>query len=188
MHAAADPRRRVLVIGGVHGNEPVTPPAVRGLLDAEIAGDVEVWLVPESNPDGSAAGIRCNANGVDLNRNFAWEWRAEDGGPAPMSEPETLTLARLVEGLRPDVVIWVHQPLGYVSAVGETTAALEEAWASASGLPVRADVSQHGGGESWSAFTVGVPAMLIEIDGWDATPDIVAAQVAGFEAMLTALG
>ena len=26
------PRRRVLVIGGLHGNEPVTPPAVRGLL------------------------------------------------------------------------------------------------------------------------------------------------------------
>ena len=28
------PRRRVVVIGGLHGNEPVTPPAVRGLLEA----------------------------------------------------------------------------------------------------------------------------------------------------------
>ena len=97
------------------------PPAVRGLLDAEIAPDVEVWLVPVANPDGSAAGMRCNANGVDLNRNFPWEWRLSDGGPAPLSEPETQALVALVEQLQPDIVIWVHQPLGYVSAVGATT-------------------------------------------------------------------
>ena len=114
------PRRRVVVIGGLHGNEPVTPPAVRGLLEAHIDADVEVWLVPVANPDGSAAGLRCNANSVDLNRNFAWEWRAEDGGPAPSSEPETQALTVLVEGLHPDVVVWVHQPLGYVSAIGAT--------------------------------------------------------------------
>ena len=85
MRPADAPRRRVLVIGGIHGNEPVTPPAVRGLLEAQIAPDVEVWLVPSANPDGSAAGMRCNANGVDLNRNFSWGWRRGDGGPAPLS-------------------------------------------------------------------------------------------------------
>ena len=102
------------MIGGLHGNEPVTPPAVRGLLQAAIAPDVEVWLVPVANPDGSAAGLRCNANGVDLNRNFPWDWRPSDGGPAPLSEPETQALVTLVEQQHPDVVIWVHQPLGYV--------------------------------------------------------------------------
>jgi murein peptide amidase A len=110
----------VLVIGGLHGNEPVTPPAVRGLLLAPIAPDVEVWLVPVANPDASAAGLRCNANGVDLNRNFPWDWRLSDGGPAPLSEPETQALVTLVEQQHPDVVIWVHQPLGYVSAIGPT--------------------------------------------------------------------
>ena len=181
-------RRRVLVIGGLHGNEPVTPPAVRGLLDADIPSDVEVWLVPVANPDGSAAGMRCNANGVDLNRNFSWGWSRGDGGPAPLSEPETQALVSLVEQLQPDVVVWVHQPLGYVSSIGHTSSALENAWAGASGLPVRPDVTQHGGGESWSALVAGVPAMLIEIDGWAAMPDTVAAQRAGFEAMLGALG
>ena len=63
----------VLVIDGVHGNEPIRPPAVRGLLDAGSGPIVEVWLVPVANPDGSVAGLRCNANGVDLNRNFDWE-------------------------------------------------------------------------------------------------------------------
>ena len=182
------PRRRVVVIGGLHGNEPVTPPAVRGLVEARIDADTEVWLVPVANPDGSAAGLRCNANRVDLNRNFPWEWRAEDGGPAPSSEPETQALSLLVEGLRPDVVVWVHQPLGYVSAIGATGSELELAWSAAAGMPVRPDVTQHGGGESWSALVAGVPSLLIEVDGWAATPEAVAAQRAGFEAMLAALG
>ena len=188
MRPADTPRRRVVVIGGVHGNEPASPPAVRGLLDADIAADIEVWLVPVANPDGSVAGLRCNANGVDLNRNFPWEWSADDGGSAPSSEPETQALSKLVAGLHPDVVVWVHQPLGYVSAIGATVDALELAWSAAAGLPVRPDVTQHGGGESWSAFVAGIPSLLIEIEGTDATPELVAAQVAGFEAMLAALG
>jgi murein peptide amidase A len=188
VRAVDAPRRRVLVIGGLHGNEPVTPPAVRGLLQAAIAPDIEVWLVPVANPDGSAAGLRCNANGVDLNRNFPWDWRPSDGGPAPLSEPETQALVTLVEQQHPDVVIWVHQPLGYVSAIGPTDSALEQAWADATGLPVRFDVTQHGGGESWSAFVAGVPSMLIEIDGWEATPEVVADTRAGVEAVLVALG
>ena len=181
-------RRRVVVIGGVHGNEPATAPAVRGLVDATVDPDVEVWLVPEGNPDGTAAGTRCNANGVDLNRNFAWEWSAADGGPSSASEPETQVLARLVQGLRPDAVVWLHQPLGYVSSIGDTDPALEQAWADASGNVVRPDVSQHGGGESWSALVAGVPTVLVEIAGWEATPETVVAQQAGFAAMLAALG
>ncbi len=187
MRPVDSPRRRVVVIGGLHGNEPVTPPAVRGLLEADIGADIEVWLVPVANPDGSAAGQRCNADAVDLNRNFPWEWRAEDGGPAPSSEPETQALSLLVSGLQPDVVVWVHQPLDYVSAIGATADELELAWSAAAGLPVRPDVTQHGGGESWSSFVAGVPSMLVEVDGWEATPELVAAQRAGFEAMLAAL-
>lgn len=185
---AESPRRKVLVIGGVHGNEPVTPPAVRAMVEATIDPAIEVWLLPTANPDGSAAGLRCNANGVDLNRNFAWEWRPEDGGPGPASEPETQTLTLLVERLQPDLVVWVHQPLGYVSAIGGTDPLLEQAWATAAGMAVRVGVTQHGGGESWSALVAGVPSMLIEIDGWESTPELVASQVAGFEAMLLALG
>ena len=182
------PRRRVVVIGGLHGNEPVSPPTVRGLVEAALLPDVELWLVAQGNPDGVAAGMRCNANGVDLNRNFEWGWRADDGGPAPLSEPETRSLADLVDRLRPDLVVWVHQPYGYVSSIGPTSSALEEAWADGAGIPVRPDVSQHGGGESWTAFTAGVASMLIEIDSWSATADTVAAHRAGFEAALRALG
>ena len=175
------------MIGGLHGNEPVTPPTVRGLVEVRHADDVEVWLVPEANPDGVAAGSRCNANGVDLNRNFPWGWRADDGGLSPLSEPEAQAAADLIGRLAPDLVVWVHQPYGYVSSIGPTDAALEEAWAGAAGVPVRPDVTQHGGGESWTAFVAGIPSMLIEIDSWSATPEVVAAHRTGYEAVLDAL-
>ena len=50
----ADARRRVIVIGAVHGNEPADPPIVRALVDVPLADDIEVWLVPEMNVDGVA--------------------------------------------------------------------------------------------------------------------------------------
>ncbi|MFK8022611.1 MAG: M14 family zinc carboxypeptidase [Ilumatobacter sp.] len=179
-----NPTRTVMVIGGIHGNEPASPPSVRAMVTASIPDDTEVWLLPLLNPDGSAAGTRCNANGVDLNRNFSWDWRPSTGGPAPFSEPEPRAARSLIERVEPDVVVWVHQPLGYVSSIGNTPDAYEQAWAASSGLPVRRDVTQHGGGESWTSFAAGLPSMLIEIDSWDARPDIVDAQVNGFDALL----
>lgn len=181
------PRRTVVVVGAVHGNEPVSPPVVRSLVEVAYPDDVEVWLVPELNPDGVAAGTRWNATGVDLNRNFPWGWRADDGGPGPLSEPEPRAIADLVGRLGPDLVVWVHQPLGYVAAIGATDPAFAAAWSAGSGLPVRPDVTQHGGGESWTAFEAATPSMLIEIDSWEATPEMVASQRAGFEALLAAL-
>lgn len=183
----AGAERRVVVVGGIHGNEPVSPPIVRALVEVAYPDDVAVWLVPELNPDGVAAGTRANATDVDLNRNFPWNWWPSDGGPGPLSEPETAAVAQLVQDLQPTVVVWVHQPLGYVSSIGTTPDVYEQAWSQASGVPVRPDVTQHGGGESWTNLLVGFPSMLIEVDGWDATPEIVAAHRAGFEALLAVL-
>lgn len=181
------PSRRVVVIGAVHGNEPVSPPTVRALVEVAYPDDMAVWLVPTLNPDGVAAGTRWNANGVDLNRNFPWGWRSDDGGPAALSEPEARAAVDLLNRVRPDVVVWVHQPYGYVSSVGESDDDHERAWSAGSGLPVRADVTQHGGGESWSHFEAGLDSMLIEIDTWDATPEMVAAQRRGFEELIASL-
>ncbi|MEL6891169.1 MAG: DUF2817 domain-containing protein, partial [Actinomycetota bacterium] len=176
--------RVVLVVGGIHGNEPVSPPSVRAMVNVDAPDDVELWLVPLLNPDGSAAGTRCNANGVDLNRNFSWSWRPSTGGPAAFSEPESTAIRALIERLDPDLVVWVHQPLDYVSSIGDTPDAYEQAWSAGSGLPVRPDITQHGGGESWTAFVAGIPSMLIEVDSWDATQPMVDAQVAGLDALL----
>ena len=183
------PAHTLLVVGGIHGNEPASPPTVRAMVTASFADDVEVWLVPELNPDGVAAGTRWNASGVDLNRNFSWDWRPVDGGDGPISEPETHAITTLVSAIAPDLAVWVHQPYGYVSSVGPTTdRSLESAWSEGSGLPTRSGVTQHGGGESWTVFEAATPAMLIEIDTWAATEEIVGAQLAGFQALLASLG
>lgn len=178
----------MVVVGGIHGNEPVSPPVVRSLVEVVLPEDLELWLVPELNVDGVAVGSRANARGVDLNRNFSWRWETYDGGPSPLSEPEPQAIANLIETLRPDLVVWVHQPLGYVSSVGATPDAFEQAWSRGSGVRVRPDVTQHGGGESWTAFVAGVASMLVEVDTYEATPDMVAAHQNGFRELVSALG
>jgi protein MpaA len=185
---AEAPTRGILVVGGIHGNEPASPPTVRSFVEASFGDDVAVWLVPELNPDGVAAGTRWNANGVDLNRNFSWDWRASDGGPGPLSEPESRAISDFIAATRPGIVVWVHQPYGYVSSVADTARTFEAAWSTGSGLPTRSGVTQHGGGESWTFFEAELPSMLIEIDTWAATEAIVTAQLAGFDSLLGELG
>jgi protein MpaA len=185
--ASAAPSVSVLVVGGLHANELTSTPVVRHMVTAGIPDRVELWLVPESNPDGTAVGTRCNANGVDLNRNFAWDWEASDGGPGPLSEPEAQVLADLVTGNPWDLVAWVHQPLDYIGPIGPTDPSAAEAWAAASGTPLRLGITQHGGSESWTAFVARRPSVLVEVGERDPTPELVAAHRAGLEAALVAL-
>ena len=113
---------------GGYGNDP----EVTYLLDHR-----EVWLVPVLNPDGythneatepSGGGLwRKNrvdngdgSRGVDLNRNFAYEWGHDDvgssptpsantyRGPTPFSEPETQALRDFVIARRPNVTVNTH--------------------------------------------------------------------------------
>ena len=78
-------------------------------------------------------------------------------------------------------------PDGPANLVGLTREAMRDVLV-ASGTPERSGVTQHGGGESWTAFVAGLPSMLIEVDTWEATPKLDAAHVAGLEATGAALG
>lgn len=108
--------RRVLVIGAIHGNEPEGLPAVQPLIAALCRAQSEgsliasVRVIRDLNPDGTAAGSRTNARGIDLNRNFPASnfSPAADRGTVPLSEPESRTLAHELETFRPDLVIVFH--------------------------------------------------------------------------------
>jgi succinylglutamate desuccinylase len=77
----------VLLTGGIHGNEPVSSEmaifTIRRLLSADsrraLIDKTQIWVIPILNPAGHAANnSHCNANRVDLNRNFPTNWKNDD--------------------------------------------------------------------------------------------------------------
>lgn len=109
---------QVLVFGSVHGNETAGMRVTRGLLASRAPRNAAIRIVPTLNPDGVAADTRGNAHGVDLNRNFPYDWQPLTGdeysGTGGLSEPESRAAWRLIRRTRPDVTIWFHQPFGIV--------------------------------------------------------------------------
>jgi hypothetical protein len=117
------PRWRVL--GAHHGDEAssselalavaaalLEEPAWQGLLE-----ELEVWILPVVNPDGLLSASRNNANGVDLNRNYAHQWRdSVFSGEAPFTEPEVRAIRAYSSYLPPTLGLSVHsgaQNIGY---------------------------------------------------------------------------
>jgi protein MpaA len=148
--------RRILVVGCIHGNECAGIRATRRLARLGTPPDGSViWIVHQLNPDGARRGVRQNARGVDLNRNFRAAWRAggrpwdgEYPGPRPFSEPETRAIRRLVLRIRPHVTIWYHQPQRMVRAWGASVAAARR-YGTRAGLRYRSILWPRGTGPRW---------------------------------------
>ncbi|HDR06891.1 MAG TPA: hypothetical protein ENN88_04585, partial [Candidatus Coatesbacteria bacterium] len=97
----------VRLVGAIHGDEIVANEIVLYAAERLLVGygvepyvtrlvdGLEIWLQPLVNPDGFVRGTRRNANGVDLNRNFSYQWDPYEwyAGEFPFSEPETRALA-----------------------------------------------------------------------------------------------
>jgi predicted deacylase len=105
-----------LVLGQMHGDEHAGVLVVRSILrNAARLRGMDLWVVPTMNPDGDAHHTRHNAHGVDLNRNWPYNWRHLTGtfnsGPHPLSEPETRAMRRFLLRIKPRYVVSIHQPL-----------------------------------------------------------------------------
>jgi murein peptide amidase A len=109
---------KLLVVGDIHGNETAGMRVARCLIPSAPPPKTRLLVVPTINPDGVATHSRGNAHGVDLNRNFPFDWQPLTGGEysgrRSLSEPESRAAHRLVLRERPDVTIWFHQPFGLV--------------------------------------------------------------------------
>jgi hypothetical protein len=69
--SVAQPRRRIYLSAGIHGDEPAGPLAVRQLfLENLCPPDVELVVCPCLNPTGFPLNRRENAGGLDLNRQY----------------------------------------------------------------------------------------------------------------------
>ena len=118
--------KRVLIFGGIHGDEPHTTVLARALAvnmnRDTLPPELTVIIVPDVNPDGLMAATRVNANGVDINRNFPSKtWRSDYTeqkrypGTQPSSEPETRAVLALLERYPPQLVVTLHAALGCVN-------------------------------------------------------------------------
>jgi murein peptide amidase A len=120
---ASSAPRKILLVGCIHGNECAGRAILAALESEPVAAGVQLWLVPSMNPDGEAADTRQNARGVDLNRNFPYQWRPGGGpvyyaGPRPSSEPETRAAEQLIARVRPAITVWYHQHEDLVDMAG----------------------------------------------------------------------
>ena len=159
----------MVVVGCIHGDEPAGIAVTRVLATLRPPAGVDLWLIPDMNPDGVAAGTRVNADHVDLNRNFPWRWlppsrRADrHSGPRPLSEPESSVVHRLLLRLRPRLVIWYHQALALVDESGGSLA-LERRYAALVGLPLRRLPRYPGSATSWTNHEfVGATSFVVEL-------------------------
>jgi protein MpaA len=113
-----DARRTVVALATMHGNEPAPRHTLGRLRDGAPISGVDLWVVPNVNPDGLARGSRYNANGIDINRNFPVNWvRAPHHGPRPASAPETRALMSFARDIDPNFIVSFHQPLYGVDAL-----------------------------------------------------------------------
>ena len=159
--------RKVLVVGCLHGNECAGIAVVNRLRRLGPLEGVDLWLVPDANPDGHRARTRGNAHGVDLNRNFPHRWKRLRGlfysGPRPASEPETRALMGLIGQVRPAVTIWFHQHLNMV-VLTRGNPGLERRFARLAGLRAGYLPPYRGTATGWSnANFPGTTAFVVEL-------------------------
>ena len=92
---------RLLLTGGVHGDEPAGVEAVLRFLEEDMdpwLGQVEFTAVPCVNPVGYVRDTRENGDGADVNRSF-------EGGDVPEAE----LLKKALEGCRVDAFVDCHE-------------------------------------------------------------------------------
>ena len=170
-------QRRILVVGCIHGNEPAGIAIANALARGRAAAGADLWIVPDLNPDGVAAATRQNANRVDLNRNFPWQWRPLGppgstfyAGPRALSEPESQIAERLVLRVRPQVSIWFHQHLDVVDESGGDVR-IERRFASLVRLPLRRLSRYPGSATSWENSTLpGTTSFVVELPAGRVSP------------------
>jgi protein MpaA len=185
---SARARRKALVVGCIHGNECAGLAITSALRRAPVPAGVQLWIVPEMNPDGTAADTRQNAHAVDLNRNFPWRWQPIGdptyyAGPRPSSEPETRAAMRLIRRIRPAVTLWYHQHMDLVDESGGDLGVARR-YAEITGLRATCLTFLSGVATGWSnhAFP-GTTAFVVELPAGPVSPAALALHLRALHAM-----
>ncbi len=178
----------ILFTGGIHGTEASGSYILKDWiahLDAnafKIPADRQVVVIPDTNPDGLAAGSRDNARGVNVDRNFPtsnWKtdinsangFRPGGGGASAGSEPETKALMSITSQLRPRLEVSYHAQGSIVGASAcSASSGIARSYASSVGYGTMIGTAEETMGyeltgeyEEWICEAYGTPAILIEL-------------------------
>jgi len=199
-YSVGDGPLAVVIVGGIHGRPEVnTSDLVWHLLDifagSSVPPHLTVVFVPEANPDGIADDTRELADGVDPNRNFPtsdWKagtygpgrWLPDGGGGWPLSEPETIALAQLIERIHPGVVVSYHSAGGIaMGGPASERSGLLDTYAEYSGYPPSNFVAYPVTGDfaQW-CDEIGIPTVEVELS--DHSDPEIDRNLSGLEAVL----
>lgn len=165
--------RRVLWIGGIHGDEREGAVSTAELPHAFFAAPgatnaVTLTILEDVNPDGTAQHTRGNAVGVDLNRNYpATNFKpSRFFGAQPLDQPEAQALHDLILAERPHLVIVAHswRDDHFINFDGPSQA-LAERFSRLSGYRVQPSneiAPTPGSLGSWVGGTLRIPILTLE--------------------------
>ena len=134
----------VVVIGVIHGDEDAGLLITDQLVTMDVPKGINLWVVPTMNPDGTVLDRRGNANLVDLNRNFPYDWAKmgkpgywQYSGPSRASEIETKAMVAFMREIKPALGIWYHQDLNIISPGQGLEGKIRSAYSRATGIPIK---------------------------------------------------
>jgi protein MpaA len=182
-----------LIVAGIHGGyEHNTIELAHELISylgdhpEHIPADTTLYILPNLNPDGYARKIgvdgRANANNVDLNRNWpynwqadwkrdgCWIWRPITGGEYAGSEPEVQALIRFIDQVKPAALISYHSAALGIFAGGRPdyppSIRLAQAVSEVTTYPwppIDTGCDYTGNLTDWAANTRNIPSIDIEL-------------------------
>jgi len=182
-----------LIVAGIHGGSEWNTVALADELIAylndhpeRVPEDTSLFILRDLNPDGTARehGVdgRVNANGVDLNRNWpynwkadwprdgCWIWRPVTGGAYGGSEPEVQNVISFIDKIKPVALISYHSAALGIFPGGKPdfppSFSLAAAVAEVSDYPyppLNTGCDYTGNLTDWAANTQSIPAIDIEL-------------------------
>jgi hypothetical protein len=182
-----------LIVAGIHGGYEYNTVKLADELMAylydhpeAIPVDTSLYILRNLNPDGAARAMgvdgRANANNVDLNRNWpynwkkewnrdgCWIWRPIEGGETAGSEAEVQALIAYIDSIQPIALISYHSAALGIFAGGvpdfPPSINLAEEVAEVTNYPwppIDTGCDYTGNLTDWAANTRGIPSIDIEL-------------------------